>query len=623
MPQLDPTKILMVDDVDMNLVALEALLRDDSLALIKANTGPEALELLLVHEFGLALLDVQMPGMDGFELAELMRGTERTRSIPIIFITAVATDERRRFRGYEAGAVDYLLKPFDPATLKGKVAIFAELHRQRRDLARQRDELRASADQLSAALARIQAHSDNSPLAIVEFDPALRILTWSNGAERMFGWSATNALGRTPTEFGWIRKDDEEQFRAVLSEMISGRAPRAVHANRAFHRDGSLVECEWYHSILRDRASRPLSINSQILDITERTRAAETQRLLVGELNHRVKNTLATVQAIATQTLRYTEEPKAFAKDFSGRIQSLARAHSLLSDATWKGASLLTLIEDQLRLGAIDERRLTTSGPDLILAPQVALHLAMILHELITNANKYGALATSQGRIDLSWTIDEGRIHLVWIESGVPGLRAPSRRGFGTTLIEQSAKSDGGTATVIYRADGLTWNLWLTVPEQPNEFAHQTARHAPEKPVQAISLLPPKSAGLAGTRFVLIEDEPLVALQIANVLEDAGVSVIGVAGTADQALRLIEGAVCDGAFLDANLHGRAVDDIAAALTRRGIPFAFVSGYGRDSLPRAFANAAAITKPFESDGLLRTAEKIVHSRRDIFPLRRGS
>src|SRR3546814_2298451 len=111
MTSTEAVKFLLVDDIDENLSALEALLRRDGLELFKARSGREALELLLVHDFALALLDVQMPEMDGFELAELMRGTERTRRIPIIFLTAVATDETWRFRRYESGAVDYLLKP--------------------------------------------------------------------------------------------------------------------------------------------------------------------------------------------------------------------------------------------------------------------------------------------------------------------------------------------------------------------------------------------------------------------------------------------------------------------------------------------------------------------------------
>ncbi|MBP3955537.1 response regulator [Gemmata sp. G18] len=141
-PAPTPVHFLLVDDLEENLIALEALLRRDGLVLLKARSGPEALELLLAHEVALALLDVQMPEMDGFELAELMRGTERTRRVPIIFLTAGNPDQSRRFRGYEAGAVDFLNKPIEPHTLRSKADVFFELWRERQEVARQRDELK-------------------------------------------------------------------------------------------------------------------------------------------------------------------------------------------------------------------------------------------------------------------------------------------------------------------------------------------------------------------------------------------------------------------------------------------------------------------------------------------------
>jgi len=156
--------------------------------------------------------------------------------------------------------------------------------------------------------------------------------------------------------------------------------------------------------------------------VTERTQAEETQRLLIGELNHRVKNTLATVQAIATQTLRHNRNLEDFAASFAGCLQALARAHSLLSDAVWKGASLADLVSDQLHLGTIDERRMRLSGPRVFLPPQLALHLALILHELATNANKYGALSNARGMIELKWTIAGEQLEIEWAESGVSGM---------------------------------------------------------------------------------------------------------------------------------------------------------------------------------------------------------
>jgi signal transduction histidine kinase len=140
-------EFLLVDDREENLLALEGLLRREGLGLLKANSGEEALEFLLGHEVALAIVDVQMPGMDGFELAELMRHSLRTKNIPIIFLTAGGLDDQRRFRGYEMGAVDFLYKPIEPSVLQGKAEVFYDLYLQRQVVTKQRDELRIIADE--------------------------------------------------------------------------------------------------------------------------------------------------------------------------------------------------------------------------------------------------------------------------------------------------------------------------------------------------------------------------------------------------------------------------------------------------------------------------------------------
>src|ERR1700742_3164985 len=151
MSTMRPVSFLLVDDLEENLLSLEALLRLDGLAILKARSGDEALELLLAHDVALALIDVQMPGLNGFELAELMRGNERTRRIPIIFVTAGTADRQRRFRGYEAGAVDFIQKPIEPDILRSKADVFFELYRQRQQIAAQRDELESQANALEEA----------------------------------------------------------------------------------------------------------------------------------------------------------------------------------------------------------------------------------------------------------------------------------------------------------------------------------------------------------------------------------------------------------------------------------------------------------------------------------------
>src|ERR1700729_2594940 len=159
-------KCLLVDDVEENLLALSALLRRDDVEVLTARSGSEALELLLVHDVALALLDVQMPKMDGFELAELMRGSERTREIPIIFVTAAARDQHRLFKGYESGAVDFLYKPIEPHIIENKAAVFFRLYRQKQQLARQLQE-QTETLRLNEMFAAVLGHDLRSPLSAI------------------------------------------------------------------------------------------------------------------------------------------------------------------------------------------------------------------------------------------------------------------------------------------------------------------------------------------------------------------------------------------------------------------------------------------------------------------------
>lgn len=174
-----PIKILLVDDIPENLVALEALVRRDEVQTFRAASGAEALELVLAHEFGVALIDVQMPGMGGFELAELMRGAARSSHIPIIFVTAGSWESRQAFKGYEAGAVDFLFKPIDPHMLRCKVDVFVQLERQRQQLAQQLAQLKESEAALERAVRMreeilgVVSHDLRTPLSIVSMSAEL------------------------------------------------------------------------------------------------------------------------------------------------------------------------------------------------------------------------------------------------------------------------------------------------------------------------------------------------------------------------------------------------------------------------------------------------------------------
>jgi signal transduction histidine kinase len=161
-----PVHILVVDDIPQNLVATEALLAREGVTVLKAGCGREALELLLVHEVALGLIDVNMPDMSGFELAELIRGSERTRGTPLIFMTAAAPEKGFTFRGYEAGAVDFLFKPVDPPVLRSKVKVFVELYQQRKQMAQQLDELKRALD-LNEKFTAVLGHDLRTPLSVV------------------------------------------------------------------------------------------------------------------------------------------------------------------------------------------------------------------------------------------------------------------------------------------------------------------------------------------------------------------------------------------------------------------------------------------------------------------------
>lgn len=159
-------KCLLVDDLEENLLALSALLRREDVEILEARSGAEALELLLVHEVALAFLDVQMPDMDGFELAELMRGSDRTRHVPIIFVTAGVRDQYRLFKGYDTGAVDFLYKPIDPHILKSKADVFFQLYRQKQQLASQLEELTATL-RLNELFTAVLGHDLRNPLSAI------------------------------------------------------------------------------------------------------------------------------------------------------------------------------------------------------------------------------------------------------------------------------------------------------------------------------------------------------------------------------------------------------------------------------------------------------------------------
>lgn len=238
----------------------------------------------------------------------------------------------------------------------------------------------------------------------------------------------------------------------------------------------------------------------------------------------------------------------------------------------------------------------------------MALHAAMMLHELGANSVKYGALSNPNGTISIRWSVLDNSLCFDWKERGGPPIKAPIGRGFGTTLIEQTVKGQGGSALRSIEADGIHWEIVLPLASADEAASKAPSRVRTRSPQGSQTSAPSAPAGIKGKKF--IEDEPLIAVNIASLLEHRGARVSGPVATVNDALRMIEESELDGALVDANLRGRSVGDVAAALTQKRIPFLFVTGYDREALPSSLTRAKVLKKPFTEEQLLEAAAQLV-------------
>jgi PAS domain S-box-containing protein len=276
-------------------------------------------------------------------------------------------------------------------------------------------------------------------------------------------------IGERPEDFPprrevWnerIHPDDWPVVDAARQPIFAGAAPQFEVEYRVRHRDGRWIWV-WQRALaLRDADGRLQRVIGTIVDITARRQAQEHQRLLLDELNHRVKNTLATVQSIAAQTLKTAPTPEEFARRFEGRILGLSRTHNLLTERHWQGVSLRTLLDTELAPYA----RCRLQGEDVSLAARMAVTLGLVFHELATNAAKYGALSRPEGWVWVEWRLDRvdgtaQRLHLTWTETGGPLVQAPQCTGFGSRLIERGVGTElAGAVRMNFDPAGLTCTL--------------------------------------------------------------------------------------------------------------------------------------------------------------------
>ncbi|WP_337188604.1 HWE histidine kinase domain-containing protein [Phenylobacterium sp.] len=279
---------------------------------------------------------------------------------------------------------------------------------------------------------------------------------WSPEMEDIFGLRRGGFEGRAEDFRRRLMPEDLSRFEAEIDEALATGAEHVTFEFRILRADGAIRWLGGAAQFVRSEDGRPVRMVGTNVDITDRKVAEAHQRLLINELNHRVKNTLAIVQGIAWQSFRMGGVPAEVRHAFEGRLAALSAAHNVLTRQSWEAGAIAHIIEEATAPHHAGDGRLTLSGPGLDLEPKTAVALGLAMHELATNAVKHGALSERDGRVQITWTAGEGVLRLTWRESGGPPVRVPAVRGFGTRLLEQGLAADlGGRVNLDFRADGL------------------------------------------------------------------------------------------------------------------------------------------------------------------------
>lgn len=309
---------------------------------------------------------------------------------------------------------------------------------------------------LSERLMKHQRVIDLSHEAMLVWELGEGIILFNRGCEELYGYDKSAALGAIPAEL--LRTRYPMPIDAMLEHLaVEGKwSGEILQASKG----GGEIWVDSRLELIRT-GGRSLIVETN-RDITERRKADEIRSLLVGELNHRVKNTLAIVQAIVAQTARTSPTMDKFVASLNGRIQSMSSAHHMLTDAHWSGASLREIINSQIAVSGGEPLNIDVIGDDVFVPPQSALQLTLMLHELATNAVKHGSLSRPEGRVTISWKTeqqDDPRIIMLWTERGGPRVTPPAARGFGTLLLERSGKLPHLRAWLEFDPEGVVCRI--------------------------------------------------------------------------------------------------------------------------------------------------------------------
>jgi two-component sensor histidine kinase/response regulator RpfG family c-di-GMP phosphodiesterase len=616
MDTTDKINVLLVDDQPAKLLSYEVMLAELGENLIKAQSAREALETLLKTDVAVVLIDVCMPELDGFELAAMIRDHPRFQQTAIIFVSAVHLTETDYLRGYRAGAVDYVPVPVVPDLLRAKVKVFGELYRKTQQLERLNSELEQRVAKRTAELqdstARLIESERGRGLALAagnmgswEYHVAEDCWKWDSGHSRIFGRDPPEPFCGPARISQYFREADWNTLQSLIDAATPEKNTFQTET-RIQRENGDTRYCVVSTAVTFDDHAQVVRLDGVTIDITDRKEAEIRQQLLAREVDHRARNTLAVVQSIVRLTK--SNDIAAYTDTIEGRIRALAHAQELLSQSRWQGADIVRLVMEEIapyRTG--DAAQISISGPSVILPPDKAQAAALSLHELATNAAKYGALSQPTGHVAIRWSLDAGTLLLDWIESGGPGVEPPASEGFGTKIINASIGGQSrGSVAFDWRPDGLRCRL--IIPCAPDEV------RIAEPPQER---RPRQRAHGAPDQILLVEDEALLSLLMRDLLTEMGFAVVGPFNSVKDALAAARTEPLAGAVLDVNLGGEFVYPLAEYLDTHEIPFVFVTGYAEDRIERRFDGVPVLQKPLTRELLERALDSVMAPRtRDL-------
>lgn len=463
-----------------------------------------------------------------------------------------------------------------------------------RQLETQQGQLRRSAIRLETAL-------EASDLGAWQWSPK------DDSSEFLGRWAAMLGYRQDevePNSSAWralLHPEERERVLLSVQRHLRGETELFREEHRLRHKDGHWV---WVldsgRVVERDAAGNPELVFGIHLDITERREAEERMRVVSLEVDHRSKNLLAVVQSLVS--LSKGDDISSFKAALRGRVHALARAHDLLSRSRWRGGDLRVIAEEELRAydtATID--RIAISGPKVMLGANAIQAIAMTLHELATNAAKYGSLSIREGRLRFEWRVpEEGTtLDILWEEVVPPGYLQKTDdagKGFGSRLIDMMIRKQlDGELDMDWSEVGLRCRIRL-----PKTLLASPARsgEADELPV----VIRAKGGG-TGARVLLVEDDALIAAETAERIEDAGHVVAATASNLQEAKAAAADMDVDAVVLDLNLGGALSFPVADILLARGIPFVFVTGYQPEGLiPERFNTAPVVIKPLSPGDL---------------------